>query len=52
MRVGIILSTILLKSIVFMFTDGVKFNTTVVFLTKIVVACVIFIPGFSPCVGY
>jgi len=51
-RVGIILSTILLKSIVFMFTDGVKFNTSVVFLTKIVVACVIFIPGFSPCGGY
>ena len=47
-----ILSTILLKSIVFMFTDGVKFNTSVVFLTKIVVACVIFIPGFSPCGGY
>ena len=32
--------------------DGVKFNTSVVFLTKIVVACVIFIPGFSPCGGY
>ena len=30
-----------------MFTDGVKFNTSVVFLTKIEVACVIFIPGFS-----
>ena len=33
-RVGIILSTILLKSIVFMFTDGVKFNTSVVFKNK------------------
>ena len=43
-RVGIILSTIsiLLKSIVFMFTDGVKFNTSVLFLTKIVVACHIY----------
>ena len=52
-RVGIILSTILLKSIVFMFTDGVKFNTSVVFLKiKVVVACVIFIPGSSPCGGY
>ena len=33
-RVGIILSTILLKSIVFMFTDGVKFNTSVVFFNQ------------------
>ena len=36
-----------------MFTGGVKFYTSVVFLnTAVVVACVIFIPGFSPCGGY
>ena len=39
--------------LVFMFA-GVRFHTSVVFLihTVVVVACVIFIPGFSPCRGY
>ena len=37
-----------------MFTGGVKFYTSVVFLknTVVVVAFVIFIPGFFPCGGY
>ena len=37
-----------------MSTGGVKFYTSVVFLknTAVVVACVIFIPGFSPFGGY
>ena len=36
-----------------MFTGGVKFYTSVVFSnTAVVVACVIFIPGFSLCGGY
>ena len=35
--------------LVFMFAGGVRCHTSVVFLnTVIVVACVIFIPGFSP----
>ena len=41
--------------LVFMFAGGVRFHTSVVFLvqtTVVVVACVIFIPGFSPCRGY
>ena len=34
-------------------TGGVKFYTSVVFSnTAVVVACVIFIPGFSLCGGY
>ena len=45
----VIVSTILLHLLkyCFMFTGGVKLNTSVVFLTKVVVVCVIFIPGFS-----
>ena len=36
-----------------MFTGGVRFYTSVVFLnTAVVVVCVIFIPGFSQCGGY
>ena len=37
-----------------MFAGGVRFYTSVVFLLQqlVVVACVIFIPGFSPCRGY
>ena len=35
--------------LVFMFAGGVRFHTSVVFLIH---ACVIFIPGFSPCRGY
>ena len=40
--------------LVFMFAGGVRFHTCVVFLIQsvVVVACVIFIPGFSPCRGY
>ena len=38
-----------------MFASGVRFYTSIAFLipgTAVVVACVIFIPGFSPCRGY
>ena len=39
----------------FMFAGGVRFHTSIccIFDTAVVVvACVIFIPGFSPCRGY
>ena len=37
-----------------MFASGVSFYTSMycVSNTAVVVACVIFIPGFSPCRGY
>ena len=39
--------------LVFMFAGGVRCHTSVVFFnTVVVVPCVIFIPGFSPCCGY
>ena len=41
--------------LVFMFAGGVRFHTSIccIFDTAVVVvACVIFIPGFSPCRGY
>ena len=40
--------------LVFMFAGGVRCHTSVVVFwnTVVVVACVIFIPGFSPCRGY
>ena len=42
--------------LVFMFAGGVRFHTSVAFLIQsvvvLIVACVIFIPGFSPCRGY
>ena len=42
--------------LVFMFAGGVRCHTSVVFLIQlsvvVVVACIIHIPGFSPCCGY